>query len=85
MKTAAQIIASKLKYTEEEAISKRPLTIEAMQEYARQVAEAVKIECGAAIADYIEHPETTDDDLFQQGIKRGITEINKVDIEQFIK
>lgn len=34
IKTAASIIAKKLRYTESEAIKKRPLTIEAMNEFA---------------------------------------------------
>lgn len=54
-------------------------------EFALQVAEAVLNDAEDKIAEYIDPPIDCDDDLFQQGIKRGLLEIKKVNITDFIK
>lgn len=61
------------------------IMIEYSKQYATQVAEAVKDECINKISGYIESAETTDDELFQQGIKRALTEVIKINISNFIK
>lgn len=79
MKTAREILQTNPNWSEQD-----PNVIEAMQIYGMQVAKELREAFTKAVLDYLEEPVYADDELFQQGIKRALLEMGKIDINEFI-